>query len=141
MCLQHTRKLALLKGKACKALCGQKISLFGVLIGSRKHRREVSKTIYSWLAAIRMPRCGLSWVTKLCIKLLTSKHFSEKMQHFFCTAISYQPFCYFRGLKSGVWTAGAAEVRIERIFAAPQSHAHEIRLIRCLLRRSAAPAL
>lgn len=52
---------------------------------------------------------------KLCIKLLTSKHFSEKMQHFFCTAISYQPFCYFRGLKSGFWTAG---VRINRIFAA-----------------------
>jgi hypothetical protein len=37
--------LALLKGKACKALCGQKISLFGVLISSRKHRSEVSKTI------------------------------------------------------------------------------------------------
>ena len=47
------------------------------------------------------------------------------MQHFFCTAISYQPFCYFRGLKSGFWTARAAEVRINRIFAAPQSHAHE----------------
>ena len=48
----------------------------------------------------------LAWEAKLCIKLLTSKHFSEKMQHFFCTAISYQPFCYFRGLKSGFWTAG-----------------------------------
>ena len=32
---------------------------------SRKHRREVSKTIYSWLAAIKMPRCSLSWVTKI----------------------------------------------------------------------------
>ena len=119
MCLQHTRKLALLKGKACKALCGQKISLFGVLIGSRNGGDAVCSPSFCWSFGAKIGFAEvqpiLAWEAKLCIKLLTSKHFSEKMQHFFCTAISYQPFCYFRGLKSGFWTA---EVRINRIFAA-----------------------
>ena len=48
MCLQHTRKLALLKGKACKALCGQKISLFGVLIGSRNGGDAVCSPSFCW---------------------------------------------------------------------------------------------
>ena len=51
----------------------------------------------------------LTWVTKLCINLLTSKHFSEKMQHFFCMVISYQPFCYLRGIEFGVLDSGSSE--------------------------------
>ena len=51
---------------------------------------------------------------KLCIKLLTSKHFSEKMQYFFARQFLTSRFAILVVLKSGFWTA---EVRINRIFA------------------------
>lgn len=54
MCLQHTRKLALLKGKACKALCGQKISLFGVLIGSRNGGDAVCSPSFCWSFGVKI---------------------------------------------------------------------------------------
>lgn len=131
MCLQHTRKLALLKGKACKALCGQKISLFGVLIGSRNGRDAVCSPSFCWSIATKIVQtesrdCKLA--CKLCrgaayldhrgkvmYYIINVQAFQRENATFFCTAISYQPFCYFRGLKSGFWTAG---VRINRIFAA-----------------------
>ena len=36
--------------------------------------------------------------TKLCINLYTSKDFREKLQHFFCMAFSYGPFCHSEGI-------------------------------------------
>ena len=123
MCLQHTRKLALLKGKACKALCGQKISLFGVLIGSRNGGDAVCSPSFCWSLGAKIGFAEvqpiLTWEAKLCIKLLTSKHFSEKMQHFFAWLFLTSRFAILGVLNSGFWTAEAAKVRINRIFAAP----------------------
>ena len=61
----------------------------------------------------------LTIATKLCIKILTSKHFGEKMQHFFARHFLTSRFAILGVLKSGFWTAEAAKVRINRIFAAP----------------------
>ncbi len=54
MRLQHTRKLALLKGKACKALCEHKISLFGVLIGSRNGGDAVCSPSFCWSFEVKI---------------------------------------------------------------------------------------
>ena len=68
MCLQHTRKLALLKGKACKALCGQKISLFGVLIGSRNGGDAVCSPSFCWSLGVKIVQTE-SRACKLACKL------------------------------------------------------------------------
>lgn len=86
MCLQHTRKLALLKGKACKALCGQKISLFGVLIGSRKHRSEVQKR---FIVGLRRQKCRGAAYLGLGGKDSANREQSLKLAYKLCRGAAY----------------------------------------------------
>ena len=89
MCLQHTRKLALLKGKACKALCEHKISLFGVLIGSRNGGDAVCSPSFCWSFEAKIGFAEVQPILTIATKDSANREQSLKLAYKLCRGAAY----------------------------------------------------